>query len=226
MGDINKVLVPTLRDSRFAASSWAAGSVETEHALASPGRGERWGEGETPRRLSRRHPWARHRALAVNDQRRRLQPAGGDDDRTARGKGATGFHRGRTNAAWDLDEAVGEIVFFGIDIDPRARPSARITSPNPGISRSITVRAASGVTSRSATPVPPVVRISETCPESASRFRTAAIRSTSSGHHFLSRHLPAQRLGTLAQHRAGAILARAGDHRIADRHNRDADHPI
>ena len=43
-----------------------------------------------------------------------------------------------------------------------ARPLARITSPKPGISRSKMERVASGVTSRRAIPVPPVVKMAET----------------------------------------------------------------
>src|SRR5262249_20677553 len=42
-------------------------------------------------------------------------------------------------------------------------------------------RVASGVTSRKATPVPPVVKIAETCPPSASVARRAPISDTSSG---------------------------------------------
>ena len=43
-----------------------------------------------------------------------------------------------------------------------ARPAARIASASPGASRSITARVASGVTSRTAKPVPPVVTIRAT----------------------------------------------------------------
>src|ERR1019366_2824547 len=61
------------------------------------------------------------------------------------------------------------------------RPQARISSPRPGISRSITDRVASGVTSRGATPVPPVVKMAETWPPSARVARRALISEASSG---------------------------------------------
>src|SRR5438477_2448715 len=60
------------------------------------------------------------------------------------------------------------------------RPRVRINSPKPGISRSNTARVASGVTSRGATPVPPVVKIAATCPPSesvASRWLISEITS-------------------------------------------------
>jgi len=47
-------------------------------------------------------------------------------------------------------------------------PLRRISSANPGISRSATAIVASGVESRGLKPVPPVVRIRSTRPESAS----------------------------------------------------------
>src|ERR1019366_2717858 len=52
---------------------------------------------------------------------------------------------------------------------------------NPGISRSKLVRAASGVTSRGPTPVPPVVKIAATCPPSASVASRSAISEITSG---------------------------------------------
>ena len=61
----------------------------------------------------------------------------------------------------------------------RAMASARTASARPGVSRSTTDRVASGVTSRGANPVPPVVRTTAT-PESASSRIADAIRSASS----------------------------------------------
>src|SRR5581483_4090416 len=61
------------------------------------------------------------------------------------------------------------------------RPVARITSAKQGISRSITDRVASGVTSRKAIPVPPVVKTADTRPESARSARRPPIAAASSG---------------------------------------------
>ena len=58
--------------------------------------------------------------------------------------------------------------------------SARIASGMPGVSRSITARVASGVTSRTENPVPPVVRISAT-PRSAQSVISRISTSFSSG---------------------------------------------
>src|ERR1019366_3133653 len=62
-----------------------------------------------------------------------------------------------------------------------SRPRARINSAMPGISRSRTARVASGVTSRGATPVPPVVKIAEIRPPSAKVAKRLAISAGSSG---------------------------------------------
>ena len=56
-----------------------------------------------------------------------------------------------------------------------------MASGMPGVSLSQTARVASGVTSRGAKPVPPVVTISCTVPLSASRHSTASISACSSG---------------------------------------------
>jgi hypothetical protein len=56
----------------------------------------------------------------------------------------------------------------------------RINSASPGASRSITARVASGVLSRGANPVPPVVRIKFTSPRSAYSLSLAEIKSRSS----------------------------------------------
>ena len=58
-------------------------------------------------------------------------------------------------------------------------PACRITSPTPSMMRSQTARVASGVTSRAAMPVPPVVTIKRASPESSRSVE--AIRSMSSG---------------------------------------------
>jgi len=61
-----------------------------------------------------------------------------------------------------------------------ARPARRMTSARPGISRSMTARVASGVTSRAAMPVPPVVKMAETSLPSASVARRREMNSASS----------------------------------------------
>ena len=58
---------------------------------------------------------------------------------------------------------------------------ARSASAIPGACRSSTAVVASGVTSRAARPVPPVVRITSTSPESAQRDSFPAMRPVSSG---------------------------------------------
>jgi len=63
-------------------------------------------------------------------------------------------------------------------------PSALIRSASPSISRSQTIRVASGVTSRVANPVPPVVTIRSTT--FALRHSAAAIWSSSSGNTSLT----------------------------------------
>ena len=57
----------------------------------------------------------------------------------------------------------------------------RMASGMPGVSRSQTARVASGVTSRGANPVPPVVTSSWTSPLSAMAFSMASISGCSSG---------------------------------------------
>src|SRR5690606_6815538 len=59
---------------------------------------------------------------------------------------------------------------YGVD----AVPCARIASATPGASRSITVRVASGVTSRALKPVPPVV-MTRSLPTSSTRRSSAAL---------------------------------------------------
>jgi hypothetical protein len=62
-----------------------------------------------------------------------------------------------------------------------SRPFRRINSPKPGISRSKIARVASGVTSRGATPVPPVVKMAEICSPSERVARRSLISETTSG---------------------------------------------
>jgi len=57
----------------------------------------------------------------------------------------------------------------------------RSASAIPGAGRSSTASVASGVTSRAVSPVPPVVTITSTSPESAQRASFPAMRSVSSG---------------------------------------------
>ena len=74
-------------------------------------------------------------------------------------------------------------------VGTKFRLMARICSPKPGSSRSATARVASGVTSRGAGPVPPVVRIRWQPTSSASSHRVWLMASCSSG---ISRLLPSQ----------------------------------
>ena len=88
-----------------------------------------------------------------------------------------------------LDEARGRWRPDGVPATPRdsqARGNApaapaRSASAMPGAARSRIAVVASGVTSRAVSPVPPVVRIASTSPESAQRTSFPAIRSGSSG---------------------------------------------
>jgi hypothetical protein len=67
-----------------------------------------------------------------------------------------------------------------IAVGTNFRLSARICSPNPGISLSATASVASGVTSRGAGPVPPVVSTRWQPFTSTSSFRVASIMTCSS----------------------------------------------
>src|SRR5581483_8220882 len=68
-----------------------------------------------------------------------------------------------------------------IAVGTKCRLIWRICSPKPGITLSATATVASGVTSRRAGPVPPVVRIRWQASRSASSFRVVSICARSSG---------------------------------------------
>ena len=77
----------------------------------------------------------------------------------------------RTTATWRDRIAVGT----------KASEMRRICSPKPGISLLATASVASGVTSRGAGPVPPVVRTRSQRATSTSSRKVAAIVASSSG---------------------------------------------
>jgi len=81
-----------------------------------------------------------------------------------------------TSAASTTAAMPRERIAFGVILND----SARITSPKPGISTRMIARIASGVTSRSAMPVPPVVRINRQ-PCAMNERIASRMRSTSSG---------------------------------------------
>ena len=83
-----------------------------------------------------------------------------------------------------------------------------MTSPKPGSSRTAISRTASGVTSRRATPVPPVVRMSwqprATCSRTARWISLLVVRDER-----LGQHLPAVGLRCRFQRRAAEVIVEA-----------------
>ena len=81
-----------------------------------------------------------------------------------------------------LEPRVPAIWRDRIAVGTSARLFERISSPKPGSTRSQTASVASGVTSRGAGPVPPVVRISGQRATSASSISAVSIAAPLVGH--------------------------------------------
>ena len=96
----------------------------------------------------------------------------------------------------------------------RASASARIASAIPGASRSSTVRVASGVTSRGANPVPPVVSTSNAPASASSAIAPAIVVGVVRNDAALDVEPLARE--ELLEHVAARVLANAGVHAVGD----------
>ena len=103
-------------------------------------------------------------------------------------------------------------------------PSARIASAMPGARRSATSSVASGVTSRAARPVPPVVRMRSMPPPSHHARSVAAMRVALVGDDLVAGDFPTDSHEQLADGGAARVVAFAAAARVADGEDAGADH--